>query len=110
MKVASIVGARPNIVKMGPVHKSLDSSGIEHLIVHTGQHYDYEMSEIFFNDFELPKPDIHLGVGSGTSCFKLGKLFNVLSERLQKKILILFLFMVTLIPRLLEQYVQTSAI
>lgn len=66
MKVASIVGARPNIVKMGPVHKSLDSSGIEHLIVHTGQHYDYEMSEIFFNDFELPKPDIHLGVGSGT--------------------------------------------
>ena len=85
MKVASIVGARPNIVKMGPVHKSLDSSGIEHLIVHTGQHYDYEMSEIFFNDFELPKPDIHLGVGSGTSCFQIGEIIQRLERKITEK-------------------------
>ena len=85
MKVASIVGARPNFVKMGPVHKSLKSSGIEHLIVHTGQHYDYEMSDIFFSDFELPKPDIHLGVGSGTSCFQLGEIIKRLEQNLTEK-------------------------
>ena len=82
MNVASIVGARPNFVKLGPMHKSLHNSGIEHLIVHTGQHYDYEMSEIFFNDFELPKPDIHLGVGSGSACFQIGEIVKRLEENL----------------------------
>ncbi|CAN5425858.1 UDP-N-acetylglucosamine 2-epimerase (non-hydrolyzing) [soil metagenome] len=82
MKIASIVGARPNFVKLGPVHKSLKSSGIKHLIVHTGQHYDYEMSDIFFSDFELPKPDIHLGVGSGSSCFQLGEIIKCLENKL----------------------------
>ena len=85
MNVASVVGARPNFVKLGPMHKSLNKSGIEHLIVHTGQHYDYEMSEIFFNDFELPKPDIHLGVGSGSSCFQIGELVKRLEETLKQK-------------------------
>lgn len=85
MKIASIVGARPNFVKLAPVHKSLESSGIEHLIVHTGQHYDYEMSDIFFSDFELPKPDIHLGVGSGSSCFQLGEIIKRLENKLIDK-------------------------
>lgn len=85
MKIASIVGARPNFVKLGPVHKSLKSSGIKHLIVHTGQHYDYEMSDIFFSDFELPKPDIHLGVGPGSSCFQLGEIIKRLENKLVDK-------------------------
>jgi len=85
MKIASIVGARPNFVKLGPVHKSLRSTGIEHLIVHTGQHYDYEMSDIFFSDFKLPKPDIHLGVGSGSSCFQLGEIIKRLENKLIDK-------------------------
>lgn len=85
MKIASIVGARPNFVKLGPVHQSLRRSGIEHLIVHTGQHYDYEMSDIFFSDFELPKPDIHLGVGSGSSCFQLGEIIKRLGNKLIDK-------------------------
>jgi UDP-N-acetylglucosamine 2-epimerase (non-hydrolysing) len=82
MNVVSVVGARPNFVKLGPIHKSLTSSGIEHLIIHTGQHYDYEMSEIFFSDFELPKPDVHLGVGSGSSCFQIGEMVKRLGENL----------------------------
>ncbi|HEX2305466.1 MAG TPA: UDP-N-acetylglucosamine 2-epimerase (non-hydrolyzing) [Nitrososphaeraceae archaeon] len=85
MKVASVVGARPNFIKMGPVHKSLKSSGIEHLIVHTGQHYDYEMSDIFFTDFELPKPDVHLGVGSGSSCFQIGEIVKRLEGKLTER-------------------------
>lgn len=85
MKIASIVGARPNFVKLGPVHKSLKGSGLKHLIVHTGQHYDYEMSDIFFSDFELPKPDIHLGVGSGSSCFQLGEIIKRLENKLIDK-------------------------
>jgi UDP-N-acetylglucosamine 2-epimerase (non-hydrolysing) len=83
MKIASIVGARPNFVKLEPIHRSLRSSGIEHLIVHTGQHYDYEMSDIFFSEFALPKPDVHLEVGSGSSCFHIGEII----KRLENKIL-----------------------
>ncbi|HJR83786.1 MAG TPA: UDP-N-acetylglucosamine 2-epimerase (non-hydrolyzing) [Nitrososphaeraceae archaeon] len=85
MKVASIVGARPNFVKLGPIHRSLKGSGIEHLIVHTGQHYDYEMSDIFFSEFTLPRPDVHLEVGSGSSCFHIGEIVKRLENKLLEK-------------------------
>lgn len=85
MKIASIVGARPNFVKLGPIHKSLKGSGNEHLIFHTGQHYDYEMSDIFFSEFKLPKPDVHLGVGSGSSCFHIGEIIKRLENKLLEK-------------------------
>jgi UDP-N-acetylglucosamine 2-epimerase (non-hydrolysing) len=66
-KVLSVVGARPNFMKIAPVHKAfLNFPQITHLICHTGQHYDKKMSDIFFNDLELPKPDFYLGVGSGS--------------------------------------------
>src|SRR6476620_7270628 len=74
MKIVSVVGARPNFVKLGPVHRALDDSGYEHIIVHTGQHYDYEMYKIFFTDFGLPIPNVDLGVGSGSACFQIGEM------------------------------------
>ncbi len=63
-----VVGARPNFLKVAPLHKELAShvDSVEKVLVHTGQHYDYLMSEAFFEDLELPKPDFHLGVGSGS--------------------------------------------
>jgi len=67
MKIISVVGARPNFMKIGPIHRALHKAdGIDSLIVHTGQHYDKKMSDIFFNQLELPVPDYFLGVGGGS--------------------------------------------
>ena len=67
MKVAMVVGARPNFMKAAPLMREFARrGGIEARLVHTGQHYDKNMSKIFFEDLELPEPDIYLGVGSGS--------------------------------------------
>lgn len=67
MKAISVVGARPNFMKVAPIHRALAASGVvQSIIVHTGQHYDERMSEVFFRQLELPEPDIYLGVGSGS--------------------------------------------
>ena len=66
VKVLSVVGARPQFVKLAPVCRAFDAAGdVEHVIVHTGQHYDAVMSDVFFDDLRIPAPDVHLGVGSG---------------------------------------------
>lgn len=64
--VAHVVGARPNFMKAAPVIDALAERGVEQLVVHTGQHYDEKLSEVFFRELGLPEPDINLGVGSGS--------------------------------------------
>ena len=67
MKILNIVGARPNFMKVAPLHRAfLAHPSIESKIVHTGQHYDARMSDVFFNQLELPQPDYYLGVASGS--------------------------------------------
>jgi UDP-N-acetylglucosamine 2-epimerase (non-hydrolysing) len=68
LKVINVVGARPNFMKMAPVIEAMNMhpERIQHLLVHTGQHYDEQMSESFFLDLGMPKPDIDLEVGSGS--------------------------------------------
>lgn len=66
MKIAIIIGTRPEIIKMAPVMDEIEKRGIDYILIHTGQHYDHEMSEKFFLDLELKKPDHNIGVGSGT--------------------------------------------
>src|SRR6266702_2724851 len=67
MRILSVVGARPNFMKLAPVDRELAKRpGVEHVIVHTGQHYDPEMSAAFFEELWIPAPDYHLGVGSGS--------------------------------------------
>src|SRR5918997_1377860 len=68
LKVINVVGARPNFMKVAPVVEAMGRRAGEFapLVVHTGQHYDAAMSDAFFRDLGLPRPDVHLGVGSGS--------------------------------------------
>jgi UDP-N-acetylglucosamine 2-epimerase (non-hydrolysing) len=78
LKVVLIAGARPNFMKVAPVYAEMKRRGeeFEPLIVHTGQHYDAAMSDAFFDDLGLPKPDIHLGVGSGSHAVQTAKIMT----------------------------------
>jgi UDP-N-acetylglucosamine 2-epimerase (non-hydrolysing) len=71
--VCFVVGARPNFMKVAPVIGALRSVDVEVLLVHTGQHYDPEMSEIFLGELGLPTPDVFLGIGSGTHAEQTAK-------------------------------------
>jgi len=66
MKAMVVAGARPNFMKVAPILRALGGAGEEGILVHTGQHYDTQMSDAFFRDLGLPEPAYHLGVGSGT--------------------------------------------
>ncbi len=62
MRVLNIVGARPNYMKIAPVHAALKKAGVDALLAHAGQHYDANMSEILFADLRMPRPDFSLEV------------------------------------------------
>jgi len=67
MKVLNVVGARPNFMKIAPIVEAMKKAPeLETILVHTGQHYSEGMSDVFFRDLEIPVPDVHLGVGSGS--------------------------------------------
>lgn len=65
MRILSVVGARPQLVKLAPVAAAARDAGIEHIVVHTGQHYDEMMSQSFFDTLQIPEPNVNLGIGSG---------------------------------------------
>jgi UDP-N-acetylglucosamine 2-epimerase (non-hydrolysing) len=79
MQIINVVGARPNFMKMAPLIRAINKYNqkqgtiLKQVLVHTGQHYDYEMSQVFFDDLGISKPDIYLGVGSGTHAEQTGK-------------------------------------
>src|SRR5512145_2718679 len=66
MKIAIVIGTRPEIIKMAPVIDEINERNLDIVLIHTGQHYDHEMSDQFFLDLELPTPDYNIGVGSGS--------------------------------------------
>jgi UDP-N-acetylglucosamine 2-epimerase (non-hydrolysing) len=76
MRVLQVVGARPNYMKIAPIWREMsrDPETFEQLLVHTGQHYDATMSAVFFDELELPQPDINLEVGSGSHAWQTAQI------------------------------------
>lgn len=75
LKVMTVVGTRPEIIRLSAVINKLDQSeAIDHILVHTGQNYDYELNEVFFNDFQLKKPDHFLNAATGTAVETIGNI------------------------------------
>jgi len=84
MKIVTVVGARPQFIKCAPVSRELRKDHTE-ILVHTGQHYDPEMSDIFFEELAIPKPDYSLGVGSGSHGKQTGEILSKTEEILLKE-------------------------
>jgi len=80
MKIATILGTRPEIIKMAPIIDEISKRGIDQIVLHTGQHYDKEMSENFFKDLEIPLPDYNIHVGSGTHGKQTGLMMKGIEE------------------------------
>lgn len=74
MRILSVVGARPQFVKLAPVAAAAARHDVEHVVVHTGQHYDDNMSQSFFDELRIPKPDVNLGVGSSSHGAQTGQM------------------------------------
>ncbi len=92
MKIISVVGARPNFMKIAPFIKAIDEYSlnghpekIDHILVHTGQHYDDRMSKAFFEALNIPKADINLGIGSGTHAEQVGNTMIAFEKVLEKE-------------------------
>ena len=90
MKIVTIVGARPQFIKAAAVNRAIQDLNegkkrIQEILVHTGQHYDYLMDRVFFEELKLPKPDYHLGVGSGSHAKQTGLMLERIESVLQKE-------------------------
>ncbi len=83
-KIVSVVGARPNFIKLASVNDIL-SKKFEHIVIHTGQHYDYELSKVFFEHLNIQEPDYYLGVGSGSYGYQIGEMIKRLEKVLIKE-------------------------
>jgi UDP-N-acetylglucosamine 2-epimerase (non-hydrolysing) len=81
--IVSVVGARPQFIKLKPVSDALAVRGVEHCVIHTGQHYDARMSEGIFRGLRIPAPDMNLEVGSGSQAKQTGQILMRIEPVLQ---------------------------
>jgi UDP-GlcNAc3NAcA epimerase len=84
MKIVSVVGARPQFIKCAPVSRALRAVATE-VLVHTGQHYNATLSDVFFRDLRLPEPDYHLGVGSGSHGWQTGEMLKHIEKVIDRE-------------------------
>ena len=90
MKIISVVGARPNFMKVAPFIRAIQKKNVgkqvvQHLLLHTGQHYDDRMSQQFFEDLKIPEADINLGIGSGSHAEQVGYSMIALQQVFEKE-------------------------
>lgn len=80
MRIAVILGTRPEIIKLSPVIRALERAGVPHGVVHTGQHYSKELDSVFFDELGLPEPRYNLGIGSGSHGAQTGRMLAAIEE------------------------------
>jgi UDP-N-acetylglucosamine 2-epimerase (non-hydrolysing) len=85
VKIAIEVGTRPEIIKMAPVVRACMARGVEHRILHTGQHYSFEMDGVFFKELDLPPPDLNLEVGSGSQAYQIAAIVRGMEPVLERE-------------------------
>ena len=85
MKIAIVLGTRPEIIKMSPIARELEKRHADYFILHTGQHYSYNLDKIFFEELELPLPKFNLDAGSGTHAEETGKMLIGIEKILQRE-------------------------
>jgi UDP-N-acetylglucosamine 2-epimerase (non-hydrolysing) len=84
MKIISIIGARPQFIKYAPLSKELRKTH-QDMLIHTGQHYDYNMNKVFFDELGIPAPNYNLGIGSGTHAHQTGDMLKAIEDILIKE-------------------------
>jgi UDP-N-acetylglucosamine 2-epimerase (non-hydrolysing) len=85
LKLCVVLGTRPEIIKMSPIIRKCEADGLDYLMIHTGQHYSYEMDRIFFDELLLPQPSFNLDVGSGSHGEQTGRMLAGIEGILQKE-------------------------
>src|SRR5258708_18085662 len=85
LNILTVLGARPQFIKAAPVTRALRAEGHREFLVHTGQHYDYNMSDLFFDELGLPQPDLNLEVGSGAHGWQTAQMLIGLEKVLQEQ-------------------------
>ena len=85
MKIAIVVGTRPELIKMSPIVRELEKQSLDYFILHSGQHYSYNMDEIFFKELGIPKPKYNLRVGSGSHAEETGKILIGIEKVLKRE-------------------------
>ena len=85
-KIVMVVGARPNFMKSAPLMRELAKhpDRFETILIHTGQHYDHKLSQLFFDELKMPKPNIYLGVGSGSHAEQTARIMTSLESELME--------------------------
>src|SRR5256885_16415885 len=85
MHILHVVGARPNFMKAAPVLRAIQNTGQKQTLVHTGQHYDVNMSDVFFQELKIPAPDVNLAVGSGSHAQQTAEIMARFEAGLQQR-------------------------
>ena len=109
MKIVTVIGARPQFIKAAMCSRAFSEDGIKELIVHTGQHFDANMSEVFFDELSIPKPAHNLGIGGGSHGQNTGRMIEAIEQVLVSE-KTGFWYMGTQIARWLQIWLLLSCI